>query len=366
MRNYVLSVLSVLLLAAVPARADIMIAAMGPITGQDAELGEQMRRGIDAAVDAVNASGGVLGQKLKVIYKDDSCEPKQGVAIANQLGGAHVDAVIGPMCSGVAIPAAPILHEEGLVMISPSSTNPALTDAKLDNVFRVCARDDQQGGAVGKYVAQNFTGKKIAILHDKTAYGHGIADEMKKAFNAAGGKEVMYDAINRGERDFGALIARFKQAGVDAVFFGGYHSEAGLLVRQIRDRGLNITLIGSDGIAISEFWSIAGQAGEGTLMIFTPDPRKNLEAKDAVAKIRASGFEPGGFTLQSYAAIQVLTQAMAKAGVPKGAALAKAIRDGGFSTVLGNINFDAKGDIKNPQFAMYRWSGGTYHEIGSK
>jgi branched-chain amino acid transport system substrate-binding protein len=363
MRHYALPLLTMLLLAAAPVRADITIAAMEPLTGQDAATGEQMRRGIDAAAAAVNAAGGILGQQVKVVYKDDACDPKQGVAVANQLGGEHVAAVIGPVCSGVAIPIAPILNEEGLVMISPSATNPAVTESHFDNVFRVCGRDDQQGTAVGKYVAQHFGTKKIAILHDKTAFGHGLADEMKKALNAAGVKELFYDGINRGERDFGSLIARFKEAGIDVVFFGGYHPEAGLLVRQIHDRGLNITLVSDDGIATSEFWSITGAAGEGTLMAFMPDPRKNPEAKDAVERIRATGFEPEGFTLQSYAAFEVLAQAMTKAGKVDSVALVKVMHSGEFSTVLGKISFDAKGDVKNPQYAMYRWSAGTYHEI---
>lgn len=366
MRKYLLPVLAVLLLTTTPVYADIAIAAIGPMTGQDAANGEQMRRGIDAALGAVNAAGGVLGQQVRVIYKDDACDPKQGVAVANQLGGEHVVAVIGPMCSGVAIPIAPILNEEGLVMISPSATNPAVTESHLDNVFRVCGRDDQQGAAVGQYVAKNFGGKKIAILHDKTAYGHGIAEEMKKALNAAGVKELFYDGINRGERDYSALISRFKESGIDVLFFGGYHPEAGLLVRQIHDRGLKITLVSDDGIAMSEFWTITGAAGEGTLMAFTPDPRKNLEAKDAVARIRATGFEPEGFTLQSYAAFEVLMQAITKAGKTESVLLAKTIRDGEFSTVLGKLRFNAKGDVLNPQYAMYRWSNGTYHELDAQ
>lgn len=367
MLKFIMPALAVLLLTTMPARADITVAVIGPMTGQDAANGEQMRHGVDAAVAAANALGGVLGQQVKVIYKDDACEPKQGVAVANQLGGAHVVGVIGPICSGVAIPIAPILSEEGLVMISPSATNPAVTESGLDNVFRVCGRDDQQGAAVGQYVAQHFGGKKIAILHDKTAYGHGLAEEMKKALNGAGVKETFYDGMNRGERDYGALIARFKEAGVEAIFFGGYHSEAGLLVRQIHDRGLKITLIGGDGLATSEFWSITGAAGEGTLMAFSPDPRKNPEAKDAVARIRATGFEPEGFTLQSYAAFEVLAQAITRVGkIDAGAALSKAIRAGEFTTVLGKLSFDAKGDVKNPQYAMYRWSQGTYHEIDAK
>lgn len=352
-----------LLLAAPSALADITLAVIGPMTGQDASMGEQVRRGVDAAVAAANEGGGVLGQKIKVLYKDDGCDPKQGVAVANQLAGEGVVGVIGPMCSGSAIPTSKVLAEEGIVMISPAATNPVLTDEATGNVFRVCGRDDQQGAAVGAYIAKHFAGKTVAIIHDKTAFGHGQAEEVRKALHAANIKETSFDAINRGERDFSALIAKLKADKVAVVFFGGYHAEAGLLVRQMHNQKLGIQLISGDGLTTSEFWSITGVAGTGTLMAFNPDPRKNPTAKDAVTRIRASGFEPEGFTLQSYAAVEVLTAAMTRAGKTEGAAVAEAIRAQEYATVLGTLGFDAKGDVKNPQFSMYRWEDGTYKEI---
>lgn len=361
------AVCAALILLAMPAAADLTIAAMGPMTGQDATMGEQLRRGVDAAVTALNAKGGVQGQKVKVIYKDDACDPKQGVALANQLAGENVAGVVGPMCSGVAIPVAKVLQEEGIVMVSPSATNPLLTEQGATNVFRVLGRDDQQGAAVGAYIAKHFSGKNIAIIHDKTAYGHGLADEVQKGLQHAGHKPMIYDSITRGERDFSALISKLREAKIDVVFYGGYHSEAGLLVRQLRDRKMETQVIGGDGLTTSEFWSITGAAGEGTLMAFNPDPRKNPEAADAVKQIRATGFEPEGFTMQSYAAFEVLTDALSKAGVKAdGATLASVLKAQEYSTVLGKLAFDAKGDIKNPQYAMYRWSKGTYHEIEEK
>lgn len=361
-----LSAFALLALLSTPAHADVTFAAIGPMTGQDASMGEQLRRGVDAAVAALNAKGGLLGQQIKVLYKDDACDPKQGVALANQLAGEHVVGVIGPMCSGTAIPAAKILAEEGIVMVSPSATNPTLTESGDSNVFRVCGRDDQQGTAVGAYIAKHFAGKNIAIIHDKTAFGRGQADEVKKSLNAAKINEVIYDSINRGERDYSALISKLKQAKVDVLFYGGYHAEAGLIVRQIHDQKLTIPMVSGDGLTTSEFWSITGEAGTGTLMAFNPDPRKNAEAKDAVAQIRAAGFEPEGFTLQSYAAFEVLTQAIAKAGKTDGAAIASAIRAAPLTTVLGTLKFDAKGDLENPGYAMYRWANGTYKEIEEK
>jgi len=360
------SLIALATMLTVPAFADLTIAAIGPMTGSDASMGEQLKHGVEAAVATLNAKGGLLGQQVKVLYKDDACDPKQAVALASQLAGEHVVGVIGPMCSGAAIPAAKVLAEEGIVMISPSATNPTLTEQGDSNVFRVIGRDDKQGVAIGAYIAKHFAGKVIAIIHDKTAYGHGLADEVQKGLLSVSIKPVIYDSINRGERDFSSLISKLKQAKVDVLFFGGYNTEAGLLVRQIHDQKLAIPLIGGDGLTTGEFWSITGEAGTGTLMAFVPDPRKNAEAKEVVQKMRASGYEPEGVTLQSHAAFEVLANAITKAGKTDAAAVAAAIRAAPVTTVMGQLAFDAKGDLQNPQYAMYRWSAGTYKEIEEK
>ena len=166
--------------------ADINIAAVGPITGQDAPTGEQMQRGAEASVNAINDAGGVLGQKFNLIIKDDACDPRQGVAVANELSGEHITAVIGNMCSGAAIPSSKVYNEEGIIMISPSATNPLLTEQGFDNIFRTCGRDDQQGDLVGEYISKKFHGKNIAIIHDKTAYGQGLAQEVQKKLHRLG------------------------------------------------------------------------------------------------------------------------------------------------------------------------------------
>ena len=152
-------------------------------------------------------------------------------------------------------------------------------------------------------LSEKFKGKKVAIVHDKTPYGKGLADETQKAMNAKGLKEVMYEGVNTGEKDYSALVSKLKQAGVDVVYFGGLHTEAGLIIRQMRDQGLNAPMMSGDGIVSAEFVSIAGPGAEGTLMTFSPDPRKNPNAKDAVAKFKAKNFEPEAYTLYTYAAV---------------------------------------------------------------
>ena len=266
------------------------VAVVGPMTGQYATFGAQMRNGAEMAIADINTAGGVLGKKLDLSLGDDACDPKQAVAVANQMTGQGVSLVAGHYCSGSSIPASQVYAESGVVQISPASTNPAFTDNRPgDNIYRVCGRDDQQGGVAGAYLAKHFADKNIAIVHDKTAYGKGFADEVKKALNAAGKQEVVYEAITAGEKDYSALVSKLKQAKVDIVYFGGYHTEAGLIIRQMRDQGMTTLLMGGDALITQEFWSITGDAGEGTLMTFSPDPRKNPAAAGVVARFKEKG-----------------------------------------------------------------------------
>src|ERR1700739_392132 len=348
---------------------DIPIAVVGPVTGSNAALGEQMKRGAEMAVADINAKGGVLGKRLELIEQDDACDPKQAVAAANEVVGKKVAFVAGHYCSSASIPASAVYNEAGVLQMTPASTNPALTDdaAKKgwNNVFRACGRDDVQGGGAGKYLADSFKGKNVAIVHDKTAYGKGIADETKKAMNAAGLKETMYEAITQGDKDFSALISKMKQANIDAVYFGGYQTEGGLIVRQMRDQGLKAQFIGADALVTEEFWKITGPAGEGTLMTFPPDPRHVPAAKAVVDKFMAEKppYNPEGYNPYTYAAIQAFAAAAEKAKSVKVDDLSKALHSMTVQTVVGPMTWDKKGDVTDPRYVFYIWKNGTYAEM---
>jgi branched-chain amino acid transport system substrate-binding protein len=367
------SVRSVILAAAFALTAgaasaqNIPIAVVGPITGSNAALGEQMKRGAEMAVADINAKGGVLGKKLDLIEQDDACDPKQAVAAANSVVGKKVVFVAGHYCSSSSIPASAVYNEAGVLQMTPASTNPALTDdaAKKgwNNVFRSCGRDDVQGGVAGKYLADHYKGKNVAIVHDKTAYGKGIADETMKAMNKAGLKETMYEAITQGDKDFTALISKMKQANIDVIYFGGYQTEGGLIVRQARDQGLKAQFIGADALVTEEFWKITGPAGEGTLMTFPPDPRNVPAAKAVVDKFKAQGYDPEGYTLYTYAAIQAFAAAADKAKSLKVDDLSKALKSMTVDTVIGPLSWDKKGDVTNPKYVFYIWKNGTYTEM---
>jgi branched-chain amino acid transport system substrate-binding protein len=340
------------------AQADTTIASAGPMTGPYAAFGDQLKRGAEQAVADINAAGGVLGEKLALEIGDDACDPKQAVAVANQLVNKGAVFVAGHFCSGSSIPASEVYNEENVLQMSPASTNPKLTEQGFDNVFRTCGRDDQQGTVAGNFMADNFADKRIAIVHDKQTYSKGLADETKKQLNKRGIQEVLYDTVTAGEKDYSAIVTKLKANNVDILYYGGYHPEGGLILRQMREQGLQARLIGGDALFIPEFWSITGDAGEGTLVTFGPDPRDNPAASATVEKFRAAGYEPEGYTLYSYAAIQAWAQAAEKAGTTDTAKVIDALKGNKFNTVLGEIGFDSKGDPTGETYVMYEWSQG--------
>mgnify|MGYP003700722735 CR=1 FL=1 len=347
-------------LAASASLADIVIATAGPMTGQYASFGAQMKAGAEQAVADINGDGGVNGEKLVLEIGDDVCDPKQAVAVANDFAAKGVVFVAGHFCSGSSIPASAVYTEEGILQISPASTNPKLTDEGGPNVFRVCGRDDQQGLVAGNYLAEKHPDANIAIIHDKTAYGKGLADATLAAMNDAGKKETMYEAYTAGEKDYSALVSKLKQNNIDVLYVGGYHTEAGLMVRQMRDQGMSTQLISGDALVTQEYWDITGDAGEGTLMTFSPDPRKNPGAAPLVQTFRSKGVEPEGYVLYTYAAIQVFAQAANKAKSTDLNAMLAVMKGAKFDTVLGELSFDEKGDVTLPGYVFYEWSKGQY------
>lgn len=353
------------LLGVTSALADVTVAFVGPITGQVAAIGEQGRQGAQRAVDDINAAGGVNGEKLVLVIGDDACDPKQAVNVANQMASGNVTFVAGHMCSGASIPASKVYEDEGILMITPASTNPRLTDEGGWNVARACGRDDAQGKVAGAYMAKAYAGKKVAIIDDKSAYGKGLADEARKAMNAGGLTEVLNESINAGEKDFSALVSKLKDAGVEALYFGGYHPEAGLILKQMSEQGLNAKMFSADGMNTAELWAIAGPAATNLFFTFAPDPRKNPAANAIVEAFRKTGYDPEGFTLYTYATLQLYKAAAEATKSTDSETIANWLRAGNpVQTVIGEIKLDAKGDVVNPNYVWYTFKDGNYTEAG--
>lgn len=349
------------------AMADVVIGVAGPMTGGNAAYGDQYWRGASMAAEAINAAGGVNGEPIKLVKADDACEPKQAVAAANRL--VDLDkavGVIGHFCSSSTIPASEVYDEAGIIAMTPGSTNPQVTERGMETVFRMCGRDDQQGVVAANYIVDDLKATKVAVIHDKDTYGQGLADATKAQLNARGVKEVIYEGLTRGEKDFNALVTKIRAAGAEVVYFGGCHPEAGPLVRQLREQGVKATFLSGDCIVTDELVGTAGgpQYTDGVMMTFGADPRLIPEGKDVIEKFRAAGFEPEGYTLYAYATLQAIAAAFNGAGSTDGAKAAAWLKANPVETVMGTKAFDEKGDLKVSDYVLYQWdANGKYKQL---
>jgi branched-chain amino acid transport system substrate-binding protein len=354
------SVLSLVLgLSANPAWAQLKIGVAGPFTGRDASSGAQIAKGVEQAVEDVNNSGGVLGKQITLERGDDASEPGKGALAAARLASHGVKFVVGHFDSDVTLSASKIYARNGVLFITPSATNPVLTEQGLWNAFRACSRDDQQSKLWAELAVGKLKDKKIAILHDKGAYGQGIADAARAAMNAAGKKEVLYEAVDANQDDYFDIVSKIRAAGADYVMWGGEAREGALILRQMRNGGVEADMVAGDSLATDDFASIAGPAVDGTLMSFAPDWRHDPATKDVVAKFQAKGFEPDGYTLYAYASVQIIKQAVETAQSLDPKKVADVMHSGApFHTVIGDIAFDKKGDRTSADFAWYEWLKG--------
>ena len=342
------------------ANAQLKIGVGAPITGPNAAFGAQIQKGAEQAAEDINAAGGILGQKIQILVGDDHSDPKEGVSVANKFVAEGVRHVVGHYNSGVMLPASDVYKENGILAITPGAINSRITDRPgYWNIFRTIGRDDQQAGVSVAYIVDKLADKKIAIVHDKTTFGKGIADHVQEGINKAGIKEVLYEGINVGEKDFTAVVSKLKASHADIVFWGGVVTEGGLILRQMRDQGVSAVMMGSSAISSSEFASIAGTGAEGTLMTFSADPRKRPEAAAVVKKFEAKNFDPESNSLFSYAAVEILKQAAERANSLDPKQMAEAMHSGKpFKTVIGDISYDAKGDITRLDWVIYTWKKG--------
>ncbi|WP_119737884.1 branched-chain amino acid ABC transporter substrate-binding protein [Pseudomonas sp. Larv2_ips] len=349
-------------------QADVKIGVAGPMTGANAAFGEQYMKGAQAAADVINKAGGINGEQLKLVAGDDACEPKQAVAVANRLADQDkVIGVVGHFCSSNTIPASEVYDEAGIIMITPGSTNPQVTERGLGAVFRMCGRDDQQGIVAGDYIVDVLKGKKVAVINDKDTYGKGLADATAQQLTKRGVKPVLEEGLTRGEKDFSALVTKIRSTGADVVYFGGLHPEAGPLVRQIREAGLkDVKFMSDDGVVTDELVATAGGAQyvDGVYMTFGADPRLLPYSKTVVEEFRKNGTEPEGYTLYAYASIQALAAGFNGAKSNKGEDAAKWLKSHPVKTVMGEKNWDAKGDLKISDYVVYQWDkDGKYHQL---
>ncbi|WP_417711496.1 branched-chain amino acid ABC transporter substrate-binding protein [Roseibium aggregatum] len=345
---------------ATPAVADIRIAVAGPMKGQFAAFGEEMRIGAERAVADLNAAGGVNGESLVLEVADDGCDADQAVAVANQLIGKGVVFVAGHLCFNASIAASEVYAGEGIVQMSPATSLPKFTDERPgEGVFRLAPRDDRQADVAAGFLFNEFGSKRIALLHDKTAYGKALTDAVKAVLNELGTSESMALGFDAGGDDFRTLVSQLQLQAVDVVYLGGYHPEAGLIKLEMERQGLDAVLMAGDALMTEDYWSVTGAAGNGTLLTYPEIPRDRPEAQDLVSALEEAGLSADRFTLTTYAAVQAWAEAVEQAGSTALPDVAGALHGGTFDTVIGDVTFNGNGDSNLPDYIVYEWQGGV-------
>jgi len=360
MKNIYLILISALTLVTAlssAAGAEVLIGV--PLAGDPAtsDYSKLTQASAELAAADLNAKGGVLGQQVRLIFDNDECKGDPAVAAAKRLVDQGVVFVAGHVCSGAAIPASKVYEEAGVLMISPTASNPRLTDEGGDNVFRICGRSDQEGQMAASLLADEGHDAKIAILHDGEAYGQGVAESTKAYLNRMGVQEALFEQYAPGQDDYLDLIAKMQGAGIGVVYIGGYQEEIGLIIRQAKEQGYEPKLVSGSGLISPDFADTAGPAGEGARFTAQRDPRGSEEAAGVMTALRAAGIEePTIDAVYGYAVFQVWAQAAEAAGSFDLGAVAKVLHDQEFDTVVGKIAFDGKGDVTGSGFDWFVWT----------
>jgi len=340
----------------------IRIGAAGPMTGSQSKMGIDLKNAAELAVAEWNEKGGVLGKKIVLVPGDDQADPKQAVAIANKYVNQKTVAIVGHWNSNCSINAASYYHNAKIVMISPASTNPRLTLQGYTTVFRVCGTDDQQGSVAAAFVLKSLKAKRVAVVHDKTTYGQGLADYFKKVVEEKV-QVVFYDGITTGDPDYKSVLSSIRQAKPDVYFFGGVYPEAGRLARQAKEVGLDVPMVTGDGVYDPTFINIAGKAAEGTYVSFGREPAGLASASSFIEKYKLKYGEPGPYSIYAYDAANIILTAIQQTGTTDGTKVAEYISKTTFHGAFGDISFDKNGDVTKAPYVIWQVKGGKFVEV---
>ena len=347
------------------AAGPIKIGVAGAHSGDLASYGLPSVNAAKLVVEMYNAKGGVLGRQIELVIEDDQCKEEVASNTAAKEVGAGVVAVIGHICSGATEAALSIYKDSEVIAISPSSTKTSLTlGGMYPNFFRTIAHDDAQGLLAGTFVAETLKLKKVAVLHDKGAYGKGFAEACMAVLKDAGVEVVLFEGITVGAPDYSAVINKVGNSGAEGVIWGGYHPEASKLVTQMKSKGMNIPFVSDDGVKDNTFIEVAKENAEGVYATGPQDTSSNPMAVKAIADhVKAFGEEPGAFFLNAYAGTIAILNAIEKAGTTDYAKVVAALKSNYVETPLGNISFDAKGDVIGFGFSVFQVKNGAFVEL---
>jgi branched-chain amino acid transport system substrate-binding protein len=359
-------ILASLLAASGAAASDVRLGLANPLSGPYAASGEQNRIAVRLAVETLNQTGGVLGREVRLVIVDDACDVERAAAAALELVKAGVAAVIGHMCSHASLIAAPIYEAAGIPMLTPDSTHPRVTEEGRANVFRLIGRDDEQGRMAAELLARLSPTRPIAIIHDESTYGSGLAWATRDALRRNGVREALFATYMAGTIDYAALIERLVKERIGILYVAGYGPDAGRIVRAAHVLGGDTRYVGGDGLGMPEFWTEAGTAGEGAVFTTRPDLADSPGAASVLAALHTLGVATQSTVLGYYAATQVWAEAVARAGTPDPATVTTALHRGRFASVLGRIGFDEKGDVIGATWQWQVWHDGSYAPLPAR
>jgi branched-chain amino acid transport system substrate-binding protein len=333
-------------------------------SGSDAQIGLTMLQGSQIAIDEWNAKGGVLGKQIESISLDDEGDPQKANTVAHNLVDDGVVAVLGHLNSNCTIPASIVYNDGKVLQITPGSTNPKYTEQGFPDAFRICGRDDQQGPVAARFMHDQLKLNKIAILHNKTAYGEGLATEVKKTFESLGGQVVMFEGVGTDENDFSANISKIQGQGAEGFFWGGMYGQGGPLCVKMRQTGVNIPFVSGDGCFDDSFINTVGGAAANVYLSFGKDYHQLPAAQPFLEKYEAKyGHDEGAYSVYGYDAANVLLTAIQQAGTTDADKVSAVMKSRPFDTILGKIEFDEKGDVKGSGFVMWTIKDGKLQPL---
>ncbi|MDX2028658.1 MAG: branched-chain amino acid ABC transporter substrate-binding protein [Alphaproteobacteria bacterium] len=344
---------------------EIRLGVVGPMTGGSAAFGEQIKRGAQLAVDDINAQGGLLGQKIELYVQDDACDPKQARNVAAKMVNEKIGVVFGHWCTAASMAASEVYGEEGVLHMEVGALASELTQRGIPTVFRVSATDKAFARAIGRYVVQHNPQGKIAVVTDKPAVTKALTKYMQEFLATTPNKVVTVEEISGGDKDFSSIIDRLKNLKPDAIICSCYTLEAGLLARQLHEKGLNVFYYGWDTFNSPDFLNIVGKDNTGKIIsVDYAHPPQSTLYQQFYKEMKKRNWPIETQTALTYAAVKIYADAVKATNsfeVPK---IAEILRSQSFKTVLGDVRFEKNGDRINPAFSTYQWVDGTLKETG--
>ncbi len=344
---------------AAPARAEILVGFANPLSGPYAASGARNLLAVSAAIDDVNARGGLLGEELRLVVADDACGIESAMEAAGELVTAGVRIVVGHFCSHSSIVAAAVYDMADVIMITPDSTHPRLTEEERPNVFRLIGRDDEQGESAAALIAERWPDRRIGVAHDESTYGRSLARETLRALTERQVDVALVEPYRAKKADYEELVQRLGESDVELLYIAGYGPDAGRIAAAARDAGLGLQVMGGDGLGMPGFWTKADIAGEETVFTTWRLPPPPLAEGDEARRRDAIRlhFRAGG--MGAYAAVELWAEAAARAGSLDVASVARVLRRAQFETTAGLVAFDRRGDLVGDRWAWQVWRDGA-------